>query len=422
MDVTTPESLRVFKALGERYEDGSYFNENLEVACHCGANTYKFPVNWPVDKKFTDIRLCQCSDCRLQTGNLASWLVRAPGRPFDPESTPETLTAYKISTSTTRYFCRVCSSQLFHRHIKAGSSLSSSEGDTADSDGFWIFTGCLKLPNKTQFRLGLVGFVDKTPDGGLASWLPDAEYTDSCGIKITGEHIKRLHSSRSTSSGTEKLQGGCHCSNIRLRLSRQTGKEEERPPFTFSDNTDLVIPHWTSAEQQPPIDWENPWWIRDQLPSLEGKRFLGGHCTCVSCRTIAGTEVQSWIFVATSCIELILPDGEVIQWPSRETLVRGLDKRLTNIMGIYQSTPGDPGVVRGFCKECGANIFWDGFTRKNLIDLSAGLFSIEGTKEREWIEWWTERVSFVEDTKGRHDIGTLMERGLREWRVTVGIA
>ncbi|RVD89384.1 uncharacterized protein DFL_000395 [Arthrobotrys flagrans] len=387
-------------------------NETLSLVCHCTANSYSFPITLPLDHNFTDIKLCQCTDCRLQTGNLASWFIRAPNKPFDPESLPETLTAYRISTSLTHYFCSICSSQLFRLEERQDGGYEAE---------FWVFTGCLKVPRDYQFKIRLVNGIDKGSDGGLASWLPGVEYYDTDGASFTDEVLWSSESPEDNLNGDEDstgtLIGKCHCSNIELRLSRLTGSQEDKPPFVYSDNTDLVIPYWTPLDQQPPIDPVNPWWIRDGVPRSGLKRFLGGNCTCTSCRTISGTEVQSWIFVPTPSIHLVLPEGDTTPWPSRDTLVGGLDERLNSIMGIYQSTPGDPGVVRGFCKTCGANIFWDGLTRRNFIDLSAGLFTINGTKQKDWIEWWTHRVSYVEDTRGtsREDIGILLEKGLREW-------
>ncbi|KAK6347484.1 hypothetical protein TWF718_005325 [Orbilia javanica] len=403
----------------------------MELTCHCGTNSYAFLVATPLENTFTDIKVCQCIDCRLQTGNFASWFVQAPNQPFDIQSVPTTLTAYKINATLTHYFCNTCSSQLFRWE---------QQQDSEPGAGFGLFTPCLKLPRNHRFTLNSVCSVERASDGIIASWLPGIKCYDTDGVSLTEEFIRGLESidyplkgeisgnlgnkdegdqsNASTDSHADELIGKCHCSNIKIQLSRPTGSQAEKPPFVYSDNTDLVIPNWTLIGQQPPIDNDNPWWIREGLNNSEAKRFLGGTCTCDSCRVIAGTEVQSWVFIPTPSIHLILPTGEIIPWPSRESLINGSDERVNEVMGIYKSTPGDPGVTRGFCKTCGANIFWDGFTRKNLIDLSGGLFTVNGTKRKDWIEWWTYRTSFVEDVKGtsREEIGLLLEKGLQEWR------
>ncbi|KAK6334432.1 hypothetical protein TWF730_003646 [Orbilia blumenaviensis] len=461
--------------------------DDIRVACHCGANTYSFLVSTPLKRKYTQIKVCQCTNCRLQTGNLAGWYIQAPQRPFEPETPPASLTAYAVEDGLTHYFCNKCSSKLFRRE----------ENASQPEQEFWLFTGCVTIPTKARFQIGFICCVDRESDGGLAAWLPNVEYRDTKDAIITTEDMQNMESRLDPPIGQEsegseerqvteeindrernrhsnanqitdgsqvafsdngedgdsdecrepssaprnsvdslgseanwcgedyagRLMGRCHCMKVRLRLSRQKGAIEEREPYTIAGDTDLVIPYWSREHIRPTPSMDlTPWWTRESHPYYEGKRFLGGHCTCNSCRTIAGTEIQSWIFVPTRCIEILLPDGDVISWPTRQELSRGLDERLLDIIGFYDSTPANPaeGVhecTRGFCKKCGANIFWDSSERWNLVDLSAGLFSARGFKEQRWIEWWTNRVSYKEDPEGtpRQDIAILLEKGLKEW-------
>ncbi|KAF3934731.1 hypothetical protein ABW20_dc0106783 [Dactylellina cionopaga] len=385
----------------------------LKVACHCGANNFSIPVALPLDRsKYANIHICLCDVCRLQNGTLAGNFVHAPSPPFDPESPPASLTVYTSSSFAARYFCSTCSSQLFFRY-------SLPELTSGASGGFYIATGCLELPPGEKFGIDYVGFVKNTQDGGIASWLPGEKIARSFKQPyLTDEDIHALEATAvSQLDDPQHLEGHCHCEKVKIRLSRQTGKQEELPPHTFCSNTDLVIPDWTPEADKPPIDEKNPWWIRDALEPGKGKRFLGGLCTCFSCRTVAGVEIQSWLFVPTACVELTLASGETVPWPAREAFAN--DEKFKDIIGTYRSTPGDLGVLRGFCKTCGANVFWDGLnsaTRRNLIDLSAGLLSVRGVREESWIEWWADRVSYVEESDGRHDIGRLVEKGLKEWK------
>ncbi|EPS45798.1 hypothetical protein H072_208 [Dactylellina haptotyla CBS 200.50] len=385
---------------------------NLQLNCHCGANKFSFPVTIPLDKTYTDLHLCLCSDCRLQNGTFVGSFVKAPSAPFDPESPPDSLTIYSSSDIGARYFCSTCSTQLFFQY-------ADLESTNSENKRFWLCTGGLELPNGGKFGIESIGFVKSTPDGGLASWSPGEEICTTFEGKLTDEEIHALEATAmSQFNPLDTFEGRCQCSNIKLKVSRQTGKPQELPPHAWSDNTDLVIPCWTPKEDQPPIDEKNPWWIRDPQEPGMGKRFLGGLCACKSCRLIAGTEIQSWVFIPTICIEVILPGGETTAWPTKEQLLN--DEKFKSLIGTYKSTTGDPGVLRGFCKTCGANLFWDGLTRKNFVDISAGLFTGRGIREEAWIEWWTERVSFVEDADGRHDYGKLLEKGLKEWKGRLG--
>ncbi|KAK6330416.1 hypothetical protein TWF696_003513 [Orbilia brochopaga] len=384
----------------------------LKLACHCGANTYSFPVTLPLDKKYKDIHLCLCSDCRWQTGNVAGSFIHAPNPPFDPEgSPPATLTAYKSSDVAARYFCSTCSSQLFLRY-----NIPELTQDT--NNGFWLASGVVELPPGETFSVPEIIFGDSVGDGGMASLISDIKVCRTLEDALTPDDIAAKEKDASSLDVPQKLEGKCHCSSVKITLSRQTGQPEELPPNTFSSNTDLVIPNYTPADQQPPIDEKKPWWIRDEQVPGRGHRFLGGLCTCDSCRTIAGGEVQSWVFVPSVCIELTLPSGETVPWPGNEELAD--NKKYSGVIGTYKSTPGDPGVLRGFCRTCGANIFWDGLTRRNFVDLSAGLFTQRGVREEAWIEWWTERVSYVEDSERRHDLGKRLEKGLKDWKARLG--
>ncbi|KAJ6255949.1 hypothetical protein Dda_9240 [Drechslerella dactyloides] len=384
----------------------------LKLACHCGSNTHAFSVTLPLDKKYKDIHFCQCTTCRWATGTFAATAIQAPSPPFDPDGNPPaTLTVWKSSDIGSRYFCSTCSAQLFFRY-----SLPELTKDA--NRGFYLATGVVELPPGETFGVDCVAYIDSVPDGGLASWLSDVKLRGLLRDTLAVDDIVAREREARNLEVPQKLEGTCYCSSVKITLSRPTGRPEELPPYTFSDNTDLVIPNYTPADEQPAVDEKNPWWIREEQKPAAGKRFLGGLCACTSCRKIAGSEVQGWIFVPTVCVELTLPSGETVPWPSRQELVE--DPTYNSIIGTYKSTPGDPGVLRGFCKTCGANIFWDGLTRRNLVDLSTGLFSQRGVREEGWIEWWTERVSFVEDAEKRHDIGKRLERGLQEWKTRLG--
>ena len=62
-----------------------------------------------------------------------------------------------------------------------------------------------------------------------------------------------------------------------------------------------------------------------------------------------------------------------------------------SILTSYESSPGD---LREFCINCGATIFWHDKWSPDLINVSVGLLRAE-----EWLDWWTDRVSFSEDVE-----------------------
>ena len=57
-------------------------------------------------------------------------------------------------------------------------------------------------------------------------------------------------------------------------------------------------------------------------------------------------------------------------------------------------------AVREFCPICGATVFWHDSERPDLIDVSVGLLrSPSGARAESFLEWWTGRTSFSEETK-----------------------
>lgn len=59
-----------------------------------------------------------------------------------------------------------------------------------------------------------------------------------------------------------------------------------------------------------------------------------------------------------------------------------------------------PGVLRDFCPRCGATVSWHDRWRPDLIDVSVGLLdATEGARAEAWLDWWTGRVTFVENVE-----------------------
>lgn len=83
-------------------------------------------------------------------------------------------------------------------------------------------------------------------------------------------------------------------------------------------------------------------------------------------------------------------------------------------MKTYTSSPG---VTRSFCGKCGANVLWSGDEehtgRVGLVDVAVGLLDAStGARAEEWLDWWSERVSFREEANNRGLVVGL-ERGLK---------
>lgn len=115
-------------------------------------------------------------------------------------------------------------------------------------------------------------------------------------------------------------------------------------------------------------------------------------------------EITPWAFVPAIDITLDAEGEEPFKLP----------------FGTLKGYKSSPGVLRYFCGECGAIVFYteEDRDRTSLLDVAAGLLGAEeGSRAESWLEWRTERLSFREDAVGR--AGSLVEgieSGLREFR------
>ncbi|KAJ1324293.1 GFA family protein [Microdochium nivale] len=186
------------------------------------------------------------------------------------------------------------------------------------------------------------------------------------------------------------------------------------------------------------------------------KRYLANTCTCRSCRLICGFEIQTWAFVPRSNIfvedsrqeslrrvgggKLLFPldfsrdhdgmeDGKDNNEHNKTTPLLPLPPPLSNpTTAVLRTYRSQQGVRREFCPTCGATVFWHNGERPDVIDVSAGLvesysgsssnysgmkkggdlrFIVKdsrpgattanvGARAENWLDWWTERVSFFE--------------------------
>ncbi|RYP61889.1 hypothetical protein DL769_007517 [Monosporascus sp. CRB-8-3] len=173
------------------------------------------------------------------------------------------------------------------------------------------------------------------------------------------------------------------------------------------------------------------WWLRpprapastDLNSNTNAMRYLAGTCACRSCRLISGFEIQTWAFVPRWNIWFHIPS------PSKPGSSVAAEESVVQLdfatlpSGILKSYESTPGILREFCPRCGATVFWHDRWRPDLIDVSVGLFDAQGgSRAEKWLDWWSERVSFVEDvTNGRSGesarrakaLVEALERGLR---------
>lgn len=311
--------------------------------------------------------LCHCHTCRHSSGLLAVSHV----------SIPPGLSVLQISGQPccyrtplqTRYFCGDCGCSIYRKKER--------------SETIELCTGALKTAGCVEINEHI--FVADTLDGGLSGWIharirnETQNERSQLGSAIRSEPTETLQSRSS-----DHLHGYCHCRGVHFTLSRPKQISSiKNVPWP-----DLIMPYHSTSSGNP---GDEKWWLR-----ANGTKYLAGTCACNSCRLSSGYDIQTWAFIPKANIHL---HGEGLNYA----------------LGTLRQYESSSGVYREFCRICGATVFWHSDDRPDIVDVSVGLLDSErGARAEDWLEWWTERVSFEELAQNTKYIA-LLSQGLREW-------
>lgn len=376
------------------------------ITCHCGAaaQTVTTVSSW------ADIDICHCRSCRHTTGVLCTSYVRIHGPP-----SLQGLESYAFPTHCERYFCGTCGCHIFFHNDDEDSIWSVATGviiGIAENEE----AGQADTKSETDAGLRFTRHVNVqgTKDGGLSPFLREV---DRRGMDVEEPsfpgHYDSLNSQRQTSPEAidqePHLKGSCQCKGILLHITRP----DESSRLPHSGYSDLIVPFCTGSPRIVNPDDEK-WWLRP-ANATNPTKYLAGTCACRSCRLISGFEIQTWAFVPRSNIFMHGEGGD-------EQLPLDFAHLPSGTLRSYESSPG---VLREFCRRCGATVFWHDKWRPDLIDVSVGLLAApEGARADSWLDWFTERVSFSELTvdgrtgivaKTAKDLIDSLERGLKDW-------
>ena len=350
----------------------------VEITCLCGKikESLELASDVPVEGS-----TCSCNICRYCTGVLYLSALPLKGTPAFVDKLQE----YRSSGRVYRYFCGACGSHVLFQVTKGASwhlasgvvervvGLDESRmqlewyrghefvGDTIDGG----LTTCLVAAQGGETPLFMQG-PDEEPVKFIPGQLP-SPFDPSSGTTA----LLRNQSEPSLEAGgspTKKLLGSCYCGGVQFNITRPT----ERSCELSAPWPDLIVPS-SSGHAENPKDVK--WWLRGG-----GSKYLAGTCVCRSCRLGSGTPIQTWAFVPKANIEQL--NGSVLNFE-------------TGTLKQYNSSSG---CYREFCKTCGATIFWHCEERPDVVDVSVGILRApEGSRAEQWLEWWTDRVSFKEE-------------------------
>lgn len=355
------------------------------VTATCACKTFTLPLSIPTSSLPYERALCLCSSCRRLSGSCGiSFLPIPSSQTIDPTSFA--LTKYATSAGLVRYFCSTCGAHALV-DVKGWGCWALATGLLDRTEGVLEWTGCK--------------WVESTLDGGVSIWLNSITDTDGTkrdlkrwmlqdgegGELVPADALRKYAPPKKEGkeAGEERLNAQCHCGGVKFYLTRPNDASKTvRSPFP-----DLMVPYHSASSANPD---NKTWWLR-----ADDTKYLAGTCTCTSCRIASGFEIQPWAFVP-KC-NIFQENGEEMKYD----------------MGTLKRYASSPGVWREFCGVCGATVFWHCEWRPDLVDVSVGLLDpAEGARAENWLDWWTERVSFEEMAVSRSLVGAL-EEGLREW-------
>lgn len=356
----------------------------LNASCLCGVADHQITV--PSSAFPLPLSLCHCDSCRRMTGTLALTIISLPDEYEPTQETLDKMVPFKFSKRLIEYHCKTCGTQMLAHCWRDGDDHSKGSQWDASSGTLDKIEGLVQVTGHE--------FIADTLDGGFADFLtsytgkPLPRWPHQPGrgeeIPLRWEHPDRP---KLEPTPADRLHAHCKCGGVEFWIARPS----ERSKYAPSKWPDLLIPYHTGRRG---TEGES-WWLRES-----GKKYLGGVCSCNSCRLDTGMEWVEWAFVPAVDISLDR-EGNVPFSRDFGTLKR------------YRSSEN---AIRYHCSTCGATVFFFGEDRPHVIDVAVGLLDAsEGARAESWLEFWCGRLSFREDAIPRAESLTLaVEKSLKE--------
>jgi hypothetical protein len=264
-------------------------------------------------------------------------------------------TAFLIpGTKSVSHFCTNCGCNVFFHHGSDGrwlacAGITEIKGENK-ADG--------PQARKSVSKIGYHEFVGDTSDGGIAVHLTKVggrdvpcygEDPDVSGAeRLQPDELDKLLAETDTAAASRGkfLEASCRCGSCRLRIASPIYK-----------------------------DSDEGWY----LPKHDRNKYYARFCCCQSCRLTLGFSLQPWAYIPPSQIQT--SDGSPVIF-GLETGKAGQFDKLKH----YQSSDT---VLRSFCGECGATIFYQSFERPYVVDVSVGVLrsKVGNAMVGEWLEW-----------------------------------
>lgn len=378
-----------------------YSLDTVSASCLCKANTFDLCI--PKSDLPLTAYFCHCSISRHLSGVLCTAYADIPtsttllrGQDYEvpltdrrfAESLMQSCTHYDTSDVYTRIFCKFCGTHLFLRYRSDGHYGLATGTLNAGSASL---AGQRRPPIQVVKHIGHM-WIEDSKDGGASPWLDSVSGHNMLRWLVApgrSDQASRYWSDgkkRQRTQGAverETLRAYCHCKSVQYTITRPNAASK----LASSPYPDLIVPY--NCSESPSNPTNETWWLRSN------DRYLAGLCACVPCRQASGFDFVAWAFIPRANITMGYPD---IGSNSHVAVFRSSDI-----------------AIRKFCKRCGAVVMYENLERPSVVDVPVGLLDARsGVRAEEWLQWWTGRVSFVEESVNRPLIDGL-EHGLAQW-------
>ncbi|RDA86014.1 hypothetical protein CP532_4715 [Ophiocordyceps camponoti-leonardi (nom. inval.)] len=336
--------------------------KTLEAECLCGKVHLAFDV--PVSQLPLRVYLCHCSKCRYGTGSLCIFhtLITREGPPsFLGDSTEADLTSYLAPGAKYSYdFCSTCGC-----HVA---------GVSQDRKIWTVASSIFKDHGPESFKIRLHVFSESAKGGGLSSvvnwvagdamksWNPPADEPTARLVECEPE---------TAADGTQRLRAECWCGGVSFTVPRPT--------------REVVEDDYMSRFVSP----------------LDARKWKAVLDSCDDCRRVTGTHVIGWAFVPLAVCDPAI----------------GVDLSI----GTAKTYASSEGVLRSFCRVCGATVFFScerrrPTERQAVVDLAVGILRApEGVMAEDWLTWRARPAHAASGRAFDADFSHALAGGMKAW-------
>lgn len=337
--------------------------KTLEAKCHCGS--VHFTIDVPTSTLPLPVRLCHCSICRFNSGSPCVFHTNIPEGvtpKFIAPSTEAAIKDYVTDSIAVWKFCATC-----------GAHIASAHRVTAR----WAVSTSIFIDHgPSNFRIEKHIFSKSTKDGGIVNMLSHIggrEFID-WNPPDDDPRAKLVEAEPEFSEdGEERLRAQCRCGGVSFTIKRPTQEVKDNDFF------------------------------KKYISPLDDKKWMATMDICNTCRFVHGTHVVGWTFVPLSLCEPAIKSDLKI--------------------GTAKTYSSSPGVLRSFCGECGATVFyWTELRRpgegQDIVDIATGILRApEGTMADNWLTWRSRIAHLESGREYDEEFADALNEGSKAWSI-----